>query len=114
MAHPEFAPGFVWLLIAILGIGTFGFRLSFIQLHSWFDEFPPHLEVALAFVPASILAALIFPALFSLESTVVDVFINAKVLAGGLAAIAAWRTGSMIATIAVGMGVLWTVQLVVG
>lgn len=114
MAQPDFELGFIWLLIAVLGIGTFGLRLSFIQLHAWIDEFPPAIERALVFVPAAILAALIFPELFSLEGTVVGMFSNARVLAGGLAAITAWRTGSMIATIVVGMGVLWTVQLAIG
>lgn len=114
MVQPNLTLGFVWLLIAVLGFGTFGLRLSFIQLQAWFEEFSPRIERALVFLPATILAALVFPELFSFEATGVTVFLNARVLAGGLAAITAWRTGSMIATIAVGMGVLWTVQLAIG
>lgn len=114
MAPSGLPPAFVWPLVAVLGVGTFALRLSFIQLHAWFDEFPPAVERALAFVPAAVLAALVFPELFVLDGSVVGVFVDARVVAGGLAAVVAWRTGSMMATIGVGMGVLWTAGLVVG
>lgn len=45
---------------------------------------------------------------------VASVVIDVRVLAGGLAAVVAWRTGSMLATIGVGMAVLWGVQLLFG
>lgn len=104
-------PAVVWLLVLSLGVGVFAFRLSFIQLHAWLDEFPPRVERTLGFIPAAILAALVFPELFTLDGSVAGAFVDARVLAGGLAAATAWRTGSMLATIGVGMGVLWGVQL---
>lgn len=109
----QWSPGseVVLLLVVALGLGTFAFRLSFIQLHAWLDEFPPRVERALGFIPAAVLAALVFPELFTLDGSVAGVFVDVRVLAGGLAAVTAWRTRSMLATIAVGMGVLWGVQL---
>ncbi len=44
-------PDLVWMLVAVLGVGTFLLRLSFIQLYAWLDEFPPGLERALRFIP---------------------------------------------------------------
>lgn len=107
-------PGLLWLVIVVLGLGTFALRLSGIQLHAWLDEFPPRVERVLAFVPPAILAAIVFPALFPVEGSLVGVFTDPRLLAGGVAAVVAWRTGSMLATIGVGMAVLWTVGFVVG
>lgn len=98
--------GLVWTLIVLVGVGTFALRLSFIQLRPWVDEFPAVVERSLAYLPEAVLAALVFPALFAVDGTVAGVA-NPRVLAAGLAAVAAWRTCSMVATIAVGMGVLW-------
>lgn len=106
--------GALWLLIIILGLGTFGLRLSFIQLQDWIDGLPSLVEEALVFIPPAILAALIFPELFVLEASVIRTVINARAFAGALALLVAWRTGSMIATIGVGMGALWTIQFLIG
>lgn len=108
------APWVIWTLIVVLGLGTFGFRLSFIQLQALIDGLPPRLEVAVTFVPPAILAALVFPELFVVREGVVGMFIDARVVAGGLAFAVAWRTKSMMATIGVGMVTLWVVQFVIG
>ena len=107
-------PGLLWLVVVVLGVGTFALRISGIQLHAWLDEFPPRAERVLVFVPPAILAAIVFPALFPVEGSLVGVFTDPRLLAGGLAALVAWRTGSMLATIGVGMAVLWTVGFVLG
>ncbi|WP_331234285.1 AzlD domain-containing protein [Natronorarus salvus] len=114
MAPLEFGAGFVWLLIVALAVGCFALRLSFIQLHGWVIEFPPGVERALVYVPPAILAALVFPQLFVLDGSVVTAVVNERAIAGGVAAIVAWRTGSMLATIGVGMGVLWGFRLLLG
>lgn len=106
--------GIVWLVVVVLGLGTFGLRLSFIQLYTWIDEFPLRVKRALGFIPAAILAALIFPELFVRDGTFVGVVLDARVLTGGLAAVTAWRTGSILATIGVGMRTLWGVQFLLG
>lgn len=114
MASADPKPLFVWFLVAILGVGVFGLRLSFIHLHGIVEGFPPRVERALRFIPAAILAALITPAIFPLDGPLVDVLLNARVFAGALALATAWRTRSMIATISVGMGVLWIVTILLG
>lgn len=103
--------GLVWTLVALLGLGTYGLRLSFIELRGWVESFPPWLEPALAYVPAAVLAALVAPALVSLDAGLTGV-LNARALAGALAAVVAWRTGSMLATIGAGMAVVWAAALV--
>lgn len=112
MTQGELDPGFAWALVGVLGVGTFLLRLSFIQLYAWLDEFPPWFGRALAFVPPAILAALVFPALFSLDGSLVGGLVNARSVAAGVATYVAWRTGSMMATIAAGMAVLWTLLFV--
>lgn len=114
MTEWNFGSGVVWLVVGVLGLGTFGLRLSFIQLHAWLDEFPPHVERALGFIPPAILAALVFPEVFVHDGSIASVLIDARVLAAGVAGVTAWRTGSMLATIGVGMGTLWGIQLLLG
>jgi len=100
-------------LAVLLGVGTFALRLSFIQLSEVLDVVPPVIEIGLAYVPAAVMAALVFPAVFALDGTVSGL-VNARVLAGGVAAVVAWRTRSMLATIVVGMAVLLVVSALVG
>lgn len=104
----------VWLLIVALGLGTFGMRLSFIQFYAYVTALPPAVERALRYIPAAILAALVFPALFPLGGPLVETVVNPHAVAGGVAALVAWRTGSMTWTIAVGMAVFWSLQFLVG
>lgn len=114
MVEQEPSSWMTWTLIVILGLGTYAFRLSFIQLQEWITDLPPQLEEALTFIPPAILAALIFPELIQLQAGVVGMVINARTLAGLLAFAVAWRTGSMTATIGIGMVALWTIQFFVG
>lgn len=101
------SPTTVW--IAILGgaIGSFGLRLSFIALFGRIDSIPPRVELVLRFVPAAVLAALVVPALVAHGGTLDLSPDNHRLLAGGVAAVVAWHTEDMLATIAVGMGTLW-------
>lgn len=101
----------LWLLIATIGVGTFALRLSFIQLYALLDEVPPQFQQALRLVPVAVLSALVLPALVSLDGSLVRVLVNVRLLAGVVAGVVAWRTGNMMATIGVGMGILWGAQL---
>lgn len=103
----------VWVVIVLLGIGSFALRLSFIQLHGWLLEFPPWVERALTFLPPAILAALVFPQVITLDGSLVYAVVNERSVAALVAAIVAWRTGNMLATIGVGMVVLWVVVFLV-
>lgn len=100
----------VWLLIALLGLGVYALRVSFIAVAGVTSGLPPGLTRALSFIPAAVLAALITPAVLPLDAIV----LHPRVLAAGIGLVTAWRTGSMIATIGVGMGVLWTLTVLVG
>ena len=102
--------GTLWAIIVVLGVGTFALRLSFIHLYAYLDGFPPSVEQALGFIPAAVLAALIFPALFPAQGGLAGTIVNPHSVAGAVAAGVAWRTENMMATIAVGMGVLWALS----
>ncbi|MFB6204929.1 MAG: AzlD domain-containing protein [Haloglomus sp.] len=100
---PGLPPGpRVWLVILAAGVGTFLFRASFLFLFERFGGVPPRLERALRYVPAAVLAALVVPALVAPDGTPV-LLGNDRLLAGALAALVAWRTESVLATIAVGL-----------
>lgn len=106
--------GPIWILVLILGLGTFSLRLSFIQLHAWIDEFPPLIDRALTFLPPAILAALVGPELVVLDRSILGMVLDPHLIAGGLSVLVAWRTESMTATIVVGMGVLWVFTPILG
>lgn len=95
------------MIIVAAGIGTFAFRLSFIQLFGWLEELPPRLERTLRLVPAAVFAAFVTPALVYVDGGLVLTPGNEKLIAGACAGIVAWRTEDMLLTIIAGMGVLW-------
>ena len=99
----------IWLLFLALAVGTFALRFSFIYLFGKVDM-PDWLRRALRFVPASVLAALVFPAL-TYPNGVLDLSLgNVRLLAGLGGALAAWKTRNVLWTIAVGMVVFWVLQ----
>ena len=98
-----------WFTMIIVGILTFGIRLSFIViLDRW--QPPQLIERALRFVPVAVLSAIIAPELI-LHSRKVDFsFGNLRLIAGIVAIIVAWKTKNIIWTIVAGMGVLLVLQ----
>lgn len=99
----------IWLFFVILAIGTFALRLSFIYLFGKVDM-PNWLRRALRFVPAAVLAALVFPAL-TYPNGALDLSLdNVRLLAGIGGALVAWKTRNVLWTIAVGMALLWFLQ----
>ncbi|MDG5777492.1 AzlD domain-containing protein [Haloarculaceae archaeon H-GB2-1] len=111
----SYGTGAIWLAIVGAGVGTFAIRLSFILLLGRLDEAPPTVEGILRFVPAAVLAALVAPSLVALsaEPSLGLSYAPEKVGAGAIAAVVAWRTENVLATIGVGMAALWTLQVVV-
>lgn len=102
----------IWLAIVVIGLATFGLRFSFIYLFGRVDTVPPTIERALRFVPPAVLAALVAPALVTLDpeiGIVASVF-DERLIAGGVAAAVAWRTENLFWTILVGMGALWVLR----
>ena len=99
----------IWLLFIALALGTFALRFSFIYLFGKVDM-PDWLRRALRFVPASVLAALVFPAL-TYPNGALDLSLgNVRLLAGIGGALVAWRTKNVLWTIAVGMILFWVLQ----
>lgn len=96
----------IWLTMLLAGLVTFIIRLSFIQIIGH-RSIPPLLQRALRLVPPAVLTAIIFPEVF-LSSGQLDLsFGNARLLAGLLATLVAWRTRNAVLTIVVGMLSVW-------
>ncbi|MFV3291678.1 AzlD domain-containing protein [Pseudomonas sp. NY11955] len=98
-----------WITFALIGLGTFFIRLSFIELHTVL-RIPPLFRRALAYVPASVLAALVLPAVVLPDRHAGFDWANPQIPAAVLAAWVAWRTRSTLLTLVVGMGVLWALK----
>jgi branched-subunit amino acid transport protein len=106
-------PVVLWLVVLAAGVGTFALKASFVVVVGRVDEIPPRVERALEFVPAAVLAALVVPAVVAVEPTstaLPTVGYSPKLPAAGLAAVVAWKTQNVPATIAVGMVALWTLE----
>jgi branched-subunit amino acid transport protein len=104
--------GLVWALVAVVGVGTLAFRLSFLLLFERLDGIPPRVERALTFVPPAVFAAIALPSVLPLDAVLALSPDPAKVLAAVAAAAVARSTENLVATIAVGMAVLLVVGAV--
>lgn len=102
----------IWLLFAAAAAGTFALRFSFIYLFGKFD-IPDWLKRALRFVPASVLAALVFPALLYPNGVFDFSLNNIHLLAGIGGGLVAWKTKNVLWTIIVGMSLFWVLQAVI-
>jgi branched-subunit amino acid transport protein len=104
------SPALIWLLLGVTATGTWLFRLSFIALLGRISVIPDLAMRVLKLIPAAVLAAILAPSLthaggsFDLASD--------RFIAGVIAAVVAWRTKNVLATIGVGMGILWVLQAV--
>ena len=101
----------IWLLFIALAVGTYALRLSFIYLFGKI-EMPDWLRRALRFVPASVLAALVLPALTYPNGTLDLSLGNVRLLAGIGSALVAWKTKNVLWTIVVGMALFWALQAI--
>ena len=101
-----------WLTMIIVGILTFGIRLSFIViLDRW--ETPALIQRSLRFVPVAVLTAIIIPELVMPGGTVDISISNLRLLAGIVAMLVAWKTKNIVWTIIAGMGVLLGLQYLI-
>lgn len=100
------SPVEILTIILVLGTGTYLMRLSFIYLFGRVQP-PGGLAKALRFVPVAALTALTVPALL-FPGGAIDVSpANPRLYAGLLAFVVAYRTKSVLWTLAVGMLSLW-------
>lgn len=100
----------IWLVMILGGIFTFGTR--FVMLSGWVAHgLPRWLIDALAFVPITVLTAILVPAVLIDPATQQIIVIgNARVVAAVIATIIALLTRNVIATITSGLATLWFVQ----
>jgi branched-subunit amino acid transport protein len=103
-----YSPASMWILLAVIAAGTWGIRVSFIALFGRIETIPGWVLRILKLIPASVLAALVAPALT--HGTGEFDLGTARLFAGVLAGLVAWRTKNVLATIAIGMGTLWILQ----
>lgn len=97
-----------WLAIVAVGIGTFAIRASFLFLYERIDV-PERAERALELVPAAVLSALVAPTILAPESAITVVG-NDRLVAAAVALAVAWRTENILATITVGMALLFLLR----
>ncbi|MCM2327397.1 MAG: AzlD domain-containing protein [Lysobacter sp.] len=102
-----------WLVILGAGVVTFLTRASFIVFADP-HRFPHAFRVALAFVPASVLAAIVIPGLAMPHGTVDLTLANPRWLAGVVAVVVAMRVKNPLAAIVAGMAALWGLQALAG
>lgn len=101
----------LWLTVLGMGLITYAIRLVLIALQGRVT-LPALLRRGLRYVPQAVLSAIIFPELFRPEGALDLSLGNARLLAGLLAILVAWRTRHVMWTIAAGMVALWLLGLV--
>jgi branched-subunit amino acid transport protein len=103
----------LWLSLIVIGLLTFGTRLVFIALADRM-KMPAWVERGLRFVPVAALTAILVPEVLKPEGNLYLSLGNARLLAGVLAVLVAWRTKNVLLTIGVGMAALLILQAVFG
>lgn len=101
------SPATLWVLIAVIGAGTLAIRLSFLAILGRVEEIPPVAGRILRLIPAAVMAAIVVPGLTHAQGSF-DLGTD-RFLAGAIAAVVAWRTRNVLATIGTGMAVLWLI-----
>lgn len=99
----------LWGLFVAVGIATLVLRVAFIEGHGRWSV-PPLLQRALQYVPASVLAALVAPAVV-LPPAGSDVLVDwPRLLAAVIAALMAWFFRNTLYSLLAGMGSLLAMQ----
>lgn len=93
-----------WVTILLAGLGTFAMRASFIAAADRLATVPPWAYRLLRQIPPAALASIVLPALVRPEGEL-DLA-HPRFAAGVVAALVAWRTRNVAATLAVGMGLV--------
>jgi len=94
----------VWVTILLAGAGTYAMRASFLLAADRLARVPPGVERLLRQIPPAALASLVLPALLRPHGSL-DL-LSPRLLAGAVAAVVAWRTRNVAATLVVGIGIL--------
>lgn len=98
------------LQVLLAGVGTYGIRVSAIAMSERFERPSPMTEATLRLIGPAVLAAIVADRLFLLDG---QPTVNGQWwVAGVVAALVAWRWRSAGITMAVGMGVVWVLDLI--
>jgi branched-subunit amino acid transport protein len=97
-----------WVAIVLAGIGTYAMRASFLVFAHRLADVPPGVQRVLRQIPPAALAAIVVPALLRPEGSI-DLW-QARFAGGVLAALVAWRTRNIAATLGVGMAVVMLID----
>lgn len=100
----------LWGIILGGMVATYATRLSFTVLVPQ-ERLPRSFRRGLAYVPPAVLSAIILPGLVRPDGPLDLLLHNHRMLAGLLAALIAWRTRNVWATIIIGMVALWLLSL---
>jgi branched-subunit amino acid transport protein len=95
-----------WVLVVVAAVLTFGLRVSVVEMFERVDS-PPVVERALDFLPPAIFTGLVVSTLFSTSGTSIIVYEPGQLVAAGIAAVVAWRYGTLSLAILTGMVALW-------
>ena len=98
----------VWVTILLAGAGTFAMRASFIAAADRLVDVPPWAQRILRQIPPAALASIVLPALVRPEGDL-DLT-HPRFVAGIIAALVAWWTNSVVATLVVGMSLVMLLQ----
>jgi branched-subunit amino acid transport protein len=102
-----------WIVIVGAGVVTFLARASFIVFADP-HKFPHAFRVALAFVPASVLAAIVVPGLAMPHGAIDLTGANPRLVAGIVALAVAAKVRNPLPALVAGMLVLWGLQALAG
>ena len=100
----------IFFIIAGMAIVTFATRFASVAILGQ-KKMPPGLERWLRHIPTGILTALIVPTLLLPKGYIDLSFDNHYLLAGLVAAAAAWKSRNMVATLILGMGTMFLLRL---
>ncbi len=101
------------LLIIGMMLVTFGVRYPVLAIVGRL-ELPQRIRDALSFVPVAVLTAITVPAMVLRDNQAVVTPDNAYLYAGVIAAVIAWRTKNLLATIGLGMVIFLVWQVIFG
>jgi branched-subunit amino acid transport protein len=97
-----------WATILLAGVGTYLMRVSFIAAADRLVTVPSWAQMVLRQIPPAALASIVLPALVRPQGEI-D-FTHPRFAAGLVAAVVAWRTKSVAATLVIGMGLVVLLQ----
>lgn len=100
-----------WVVALGIGVGTFLIRFSFILIMDKVT-LPDAVHRMLRFIPASVLPALVVPAVLLHKNGVTSFAGWERPVAALIAVAVAWKTKNIFLTIAAGMAALWGLQAI--